>query len=223
MKTFVIGDIHGGYKQLKQCLERSGFNYAKDRLISLGDVTDGWPDSALCIEELTKIKNLVKIFSNHDEWAHQWFKFGATPHLWLTQGGKATIASYQEHFHLLEKHLRYFEDAYPYFIDEKNRIFVHGGFYPGEPIRDQAVKTLMWDRSLCKLALEQAVTIPEYKEVFLGHTTTWSISPFPINSGNIWLMDQGGGNEGKLSIMNVDTKEFWQSDLGEELYHEVEN
>ena len=31
MKTFVIGDIHGGYKALVQCLERSKFDYENKR------------------------------------------------------------------------------------------------------------------------------------------------------------------------------------------------
>lgn len=30
MKTFVMGDIHGAYKALIQCIERSGFDKEKD-------------------------------------------------------------------------------------------------------------------------------------------------------------------------------------------------
>jgi len=30
MKQYVIGDIHGGYRALKQCLERSHFRYNID-------------------------------------------------------------------------------------------------------------------------------------------------------------------------------------------------
>lgn len=45
MRTFTIGDIHGGYKALKQCLERSKFNYKEDHLIALGDIVDGWPET----------------------------------------------------------------------------------------------------------------------------------------------------------------------------------
>jgi len=33
-----MGDIHGSFKALKQCLQRSKFNYQKDRLIVLGDI-----------------------------------------------------------------------------------------------------------------------------------------------------------------------------------------
>lgn len=44
MRTLVMGDIHGGYKALMQCLERSKFDYEKDTLIQLGDICDGWSD-----------------------------------------------------------------------------------------------------------------------------------------------------------------------------------
>ena len=56
MKKFVIGDIHGNYKALMQCLEKSKFNYKKDKLIVLGDTCDGLPDVKECFDELLKIK-----------------------------------------------------------------------------------------------------------------------------------------------------------------------
>ena len=52
MRTFAIGDIHGAYKALVQCFERSGFDYENDRLIVLGDVCDGYPEVKQCIDEL---------------------------------------------------------------------------------------------------------------------------------------------------------------------------
>ena len=58
MKTFVIGDIHGTYKALLQCFERSGFDYKRDRLVLIGDVCDGYPDVVECFDELLKIDNL---------------------------------------------------------------------------------------------------------------------------------------------------------------------
>ena len=64
MKTFVIGDIHGNYRGLMQCLERSNFDYDKDTLISLGDVVDGHSESYEVVEELLKIKNLIAIKGN---------------------------------------------------------------------------------------------------------------------------------------------------------------
>ena len=77
----------------------------------------------------------------------------------------------------------------------------------------------------------------KHKEIFIGHTTTgnWIVKPhlpeykykeqpkqgrivIPMNRCNIWNMDTGGGFEGRLTIMDVDTKEFWQSDDMRTLY-----
>ena len=51
-KTFVIGDIHGAYRALLQCLEKSRFDYQQDTLICLGDVSDGWPETSQAVDEL---------------------------------------------------------------------------------------------------------------------------------------------------------------------------
>ncbi len=37
----------------------------------------------------------------------------------------------------------------------------------------------------------------------------------------IWNLDTGAGWEGKLTVMNVDTKEYYQSDPVEDLYKEL--
>jgi len=42
----------------------------------------------------------------------------------------------------------------------------------------------------------------------------------PFYGCGLWNLDQGAGYIGKLSIIDVDTKEFWQSDKAEELYPE---
>jgi serine/threonine protein phosphatase 1 len=41
----------------------------------------------------------------------------------------------------------------------------------------------------------------------------------PMTYGGIWNVDTGGGAVGgKVTIMDVSTKEYWQSDLTKELY-----
>jgi serine/threonine protein phosphatase 1 len=130
MKTFVVGDIHGAYKALKQCLRRIKFDYDNDRLICLGDIVDGWPDTPKCIEELLKIKNLVFVLGNHDIWAMNWFETGARPLIWTEQGGQATIDAYIKSPELMIKHRSFFKNTRKYFVDEGNRIYVHGGFNP---------------------------------------------------------------------------------------------
>ena len=41
-----------------------------------------------------------------------------------------------------------------------------------------------------------------------------------MNRCNVWNLDTGGGWLGKLTIMDIDTKQFWQSDFVYELYPE---
>ena len=91
MKTFVLGDVHGAHKALKQVIERSGIDKKKDKLICLGDVADGWPDVYECFEELLKFDNLIYVIGNHDRWLQDYFHYGRTPTIWTTQGGEATI------------------------------------------------------------------------------------------------------------------------------------
>ena len=57
MREFVLGDIHGGYKSLIQVFERSKFDYNNDKLIVIGDIADGWPETKKCVEELTSMSS----------------------------------------------------------------------------------------------------------------------------------------------------------------------
>jgi serine/threonine protein phosphatase 1 len=54
MRTFVIGDIHGGLKALIQVLNKVEIT-EKDTLIFIGDYVDGWSESAQVIEFLIEL------------------------------------------------------------------------------------------------------------------------------------------------------------------------
>lgn len=219
---YVVGDIHGAHKALKQCLERSEFNYQSDFLICLGDVCDGWPETRLCIDELLKIKNLTYILGNHDLWMLAWMKTKMAEHIWVTQGGAATIASYADGIPL--SHIEFLENALPYFVID-NKLFVHAGIDPRRPLEQQDIHTFSWDRTLIQKAWEHFVQgtttkLTSFDEVYIGHTPI----PFtqPIQSCEIWMMDTGAGWSGVLSIMNVITKKVFISDQVPLLYPEFE-
>lgn len=218
VRTFVIGDIHGAWRALVQCLERAQFDYQYDQLICLGDVCDGWPETKQAINELLKIKNLVYILGNHDYWTREWMKYGLADEIWLKQGGKATVESYNNTPD--QTHLAFLEAALPYFILD-GALFVHAGINPNQPMEQQGIDMFLWDRNLARLARyyhDRAIDSPltDYTEVYLGHTPI----PFrkPIQGGGVWLMDTGAGWAGPLSIMNVDTKKFFTSDPVPSLY-----
>lgn len=221
-RTFVIGDIHGAHRALVQCLQRAGFDYEKDHLISLGDVCDGWPETKQAIDELMRIKNLTYIFGNHDFWTLEWMRYGIIDEVWWKQGGEATVNSFGENN--FEKHQLFLERALPFYI-QHNKLFVHAGINPIQPIEQQTLQVFLWDRNLSRIALEFYykgiyAKHTEYDEVYLGHTPV----PFqkPIQSGEVWLMDTGAGWSGVLSMMDIHTKEIFTSDPVPSLYPGVE-
>jgi serine/threonine protein phosphatase 1 len=220
METYVIGDIHGAFRALQQVLERSPFRPGIDRLIQLGDVADGWPETPQCVELLLSIPNSVWLQGNHDWWAAEWLATQPTMlHLsmsWYTQGGKATYEAYQNkpdsyckrHFH------DFFGEQLPYFEDESGNLYVHASYDPMLPITEQDPEDLIWSRTLWR----EHLAAVGYEECFIGHTPTWLESEVPCQRANVWNLDQGAGFKGRLSMMNVRTKEFVQSDIVQELY-----
>lgn len=243
-----MGDTHGAYRAMKQCLDRASFDYESDMLIHLGDVADGHPHVYECVEELLSIKNLVAIKGNHDEWFKEYLASGIHPDQWK-QGGKGTAVSYLRRINkedmitpmgsgfmvalnpadVPEAHQEFFRRQVLYYIDDENNLFVHAGFSRHQPFKGQTPDIYYWDRQLWIQALSfaakgrnkngifQMETV--FNEIFIGHTstTTWKTNQ-PMHAANIWNLDTGGGHDGKVTIMDVETKQYWQSDLVTELY-----
>jgi serine/threonine protein phosphatase 1 len=74
-----------------------------------------------------------------------------------------------------------------------------------------------------------------YDEIFVGHTTTqWfarnketkglapeeiaKLGTEPLFLCNVIILDTGAGWSGRLTIMDVNSHEYWQSDLTPKLY-----
>jgi len=225
MRTFVLGDSHGAHKAFVQVLERSQFDYKKDRLICLGDVSDGWPEVPELIEELMKIKKLIMIMGNHDQWLLNWLDWCQNPPEWSEQGGKATLEAYvKRRPELMIPHREWLKKAPYYYLDDKNRLFVHGGVFKGKELKEHTPDELMWTRGLWHdrhNSDQHRIMIQRYKEVYVGHTTIYNFSHKPLKYGNVWFMDTGGGWEGVLSMMEINSKQIYQSDKVSDLYPEV--
>jgi serine/threonine protein phosphatase 1 len=225
MKTFVIGDIHGAYKALIQCFQRSGFDRDKDRLIVLGDICDGFAQVDRCIKELLKIKHCYCIVGNHDQWALKWAETGREDNSWLSQGGRGTIESYGGKT-MPQAHIDFLKKA-TYWFESDGKIFMHGGFDFLKPLAAQDNEEFIWNRSLIDQALKANAINPDYqlsefKEIYVGHTPTVKFDSItPLKLCNVWDMDTAAGWGGKLSIMDVNTKEYWQSDSTSELYPDI--
>lgn len=221
MRRFVMGDIHGANRALEQCLERSAFNFEEDQLIMLGDVCDGYPETKQSIETLLKIKHLIFLLGNHDWWTLQWAKGKEPDPAWQQFGGENTIKSYPEG--MPDDHVAMLENA-PYYYKWDNKLFVHAGIDTQLQIEDQDEHTLLWDRRFIQEAISQHTkdrntSLTSYDAIYVGHTPSHRFGHFkPVRLCEVWMMDTGAGWGEHLSMMDIDTKEVFQSDRVEGLY-----
>lgn len=234
MRTLAIGDIHGGLKALIQVLEKAKVT-EEDQLIFLGDYVDGWSESAQVIQyliELSKSNECMFIKGNHDAWCEEWLASGIGNPVWLNHGGLETIESYKNFDDELKKqHLAFFEAMDMYHIDNENRLFLHAGFTSMHGVESEYnVQVFYYDRTLWEMALTMDKRIAKnselypnrlkhYKEIYIGHTPTLRYHKYePMNAINVWNVDTGAAFTGRLSAIDIDIKEVFQSDTLPHLY-----
>lgn len=234
MRTLVIGDIHSGLKALKQILDKAKVT-TEDTLIFLGDYVDGWSQAVETINFLISLKTThacVFIRGNHDALCNAWLKEDKDNPTWYQHGGRATMESYIKVSDTVKNdHIHFYDHLKNYYLDTKNRLFLHAGFTNLKGIdHEYFTKTFYWDRTLWELALslnpelsKNDIYYPKrlthYKEIYIGHTPVTRIGKMmPHQAANVWNVDTGAAFKGPLSIMDVDTKEVWQSDPVHSLY-----
>lgn len=234
MRRLVIGDVHSGLKALKQLLERAKVD-REDHLIFLGDYVDSWSDAFETVEFLIALgttHQCTYIRGNHDELCREWLLSGKENPQWLAHGGKATRDSYlNAGKNRWDAHLEFFENMENTFLDENNRLYLHAGFTNLKGIEYEYFdKLFYWDRTLWELAksLNPELSpdhenypkrLTHYKEIFIGHTPLSKTgSAVPKNCANVWNVDTGAAFKGALTMMDVETKEYWQSDPVHMLY-----
>lgn len=234
MRTVVIGDIHGGFKALEQLIDEA--NLPSDtQYIFVGDYVDGWSQSAEVISYLidfSQENNCILLRGNHDELLCEYLRTGEDKPMWLNQGGESSVASYSK-LSKTEKgiHLRFLENLINYHIDSENRLFLHAGFTNQGGAQNEYYKNLVyWDRTLWEMVCAMDTNISEeddkypkrlklFKEIYIGHTPVTRVGfDKPANFANVWNVDTGAAFKGKLSMLDVDTKEIWQSDAVYSLY-----
>ena len=103
---------------------------------------------------------------------------------------------------------------------------MHGGWGGKEGLGNDRNDTYLWDRAMwAAIGMSHhyghsANRTKLYNKVFIGHTALGQ--QLPEKRCNCWNLDSGAGFVGKLTIMDVDTEEYWQSDSTTDLYSEEE-
>ena len=234
MRTLVIGDIHGGLRALHQIMERAKVT-TKDTLLFLGDYVDGWSQSPQVIDyliELKKTHNCICIRGNHDELLLEWLDKSKDNLLWYKHGGESTVLAYESVSTETKKlHIEFLKSLDNYYLDSENRLFIHAGFTNMNGVEfEYFPKLFYWDRTLWEMALglDKKIKVDDlaypkrltlYKEIYIGHTPVSRINKTtPVQMANIWNVDTGAAFKGPVTIMDIDTKEFWQSEPLPSLY-----
>lgn len=233
-RTLVIGDIHGALRALEQLIERINLR-TEDRLIFLGDYVDGWSEAAEVVRYLMQLETqytCVFIKGNHDAWCEDWLSGRPADTRWLFHGGQATVESYTS-MAVAEKaeHLVFFNRMHNYYVDEENRLYIHAGFSSMHgPDHEHYTSNYTWDRTLWEMALTMDKRIKTdsklyprrlllYKEIYIGHTPTLNYDvEVPMQGCNVWNVDTGAAYYGRLSAIDADTKEIYQSEVVQQLY-----
>jgi len=233
-RTLVIGDIHGGLRALHQIIERAKVTI-NDTLIFLGDYVDGWSESPKVLDyliHLSENQNCIFIRGNHDELLLEWLDKSKDNLQWYQHGGEATVLAYSTvSSDTKSKHIEFLKSLQNYYLDSQNRLFIHAGFTNMNGITyEYFPKLFYWDRTLWETALSLDTSITKesllypkrltlYNEIYIGHTPVTKIEEtIPIQKACIWNIDTGAAFNGPLTIMDIDTKEFWQSEPLKDLY-----
>ena len=234
-RTLVIGDIHSGLRALEQLLTKASV-IPEDKLIFLGDYVDGWSTAVETINfllELQKSHNCTFIRGNHDELCYDWLSTGIDNAVWMQHGGAATKVSYEKADETtINRHMHFYENLENYYLDTENRLFLHAGFTNLKGVAfEYFATTFYWDRTLWELAQSLNPELPEsdvrypkrlihYKEVYIGHTPiSKKLSKVvPMKAANVWNIDTGAAFKGPLSMLDVDSKQVWQSDPAHTFY-----
>lgn len=285
-RRLIFGDLHGSYRALLQCLERSRFNPDEDDLYCVGDIADGYPDTLRCLLLLRSLKRFHPVLGNHDVWLQNWLA-GQHPYgIWESQGGYASILSFERAGLIMDhdkEDLALWMSTWPYVVELEDSVIMHGG--PGNlsdkdihdlrarerslvepapdgvhPYRMRKADTVLWDRSfyiqtrddeimlngymsangmkrgMTRRRLERARrdiivkrngkplvgTVGRWSEskwLFTGHTERGvGMHPFVAECHRFVNLDTGAGSYGRLTIMDMDSFRYWQSDPSQELY-----
>jgi serine/threonine protein phosphatase 1 len=155
-RTYVIGDIHGCYREFERllnlCSDHADVRPA--RLITLGDYVDRGPDSCGVVQlirhrlagEYTIFKSIINLKGNHEDMMVR-AVLGGEPRAkqnWVSSdnGGDATVESYPNREVLLEDAT--WLATLPTSYEDKLRYYVHAGIRPGIALKEQNDADKLW-------------------------------------------------------------------------------
>ena len=219
-RELVMGDSHGAYKAVREALKLAEYDKKKDLLIVLGDTQDGWSQAPELIDYYQNISrdNLIYLVGNHDSSFIEWYDGGCRRHIMHGHGGDVTERVYLNFSEdRIAEHAEWLRMQRHSYLDEHNRFFVHAGWDPLFDFNDstqRSTEEYLWNRSFWDGMFKGRNYAKNLSEVYIGHSPTIRFKPYedkPMNRKNVWNLDTGAAFNGRVTVMDVNTKVYWQS------------
>ncbi len=210
IRTLVISDIHGCYREFNALLRKVNYLPDQDKLILIGDYVDRGPNSKAIVEQVMSLqveRGAVVLKGNHDKMACDALLSDDEDKLdihWLNNGGLHTLMSYagadadfvqqdlgwEEYIRIKQwirqayKHHLDYLSALPLYYETEDHLFVHAGIDPAlADWKTQKDYDFIWIR---EPFYNHPVTNTT-KTIVFGHTSTFEFQ----NNPGIWFSPLG--------------------------------
>lgn len=215
-RLFVVGDLHGCYKEFIHKLEEIQFDFDKDMVISVGDLVDRGEESFKCLE-LVKQPWFKAIRGNHEQMCLEAWIAPEMQAFHCRHGGQwlydLSIDLYNE---VLELCL-HLPIALEVKFKGKKYGFVHADIEINNwsefkeklkkndyysDTEKSVIHSALWGRGRIKYSFKNKKykKINGIHKVYLGHTVVRE----PIEIHNCIFIDTGGVFGGRLTIQEID-------------------
>ena len=212
MRTIVIGDIHGCFKEVKALIEglreQGKYTPETDKLVFIGDYIDRGDDPRLTVRYVRGLQevygdNIIPLRGNHEQMLIDYVK--DVDYSWLYNGYEHTNDSYKDHKEEMREDILWMAKL-PFYYEDEHFIYVHAGIDKDKPMDLQKNETMLWAR-------EDFFLNPKVydKPIIFGHTPTMFMgdydTPLWLNGGNDIAIDTGCVFGGKLTALIIEDDE----------------
>ena len=209
MRTIVIGDIHGCYRELTELIaymiREKKYIPEADRMVFIGDYIDRGDNPRMVVRYVRELQdkygeNVVPLMGNHEDMLLNYVT--TADQNWLYNGHEATLLSYEGYKEELLEDIRWMADL-PHYYEDEYFIYVHAGIDKDLPMDRQNDETLLWVRQ------EFYLNPKAYDKIIVfGQTPTGFISgentPQWLNNGRDIAIDTGCVYDGRLTALIID-------------------
>jgi len=215
-RDFAVGDIHGHFTRLQAALDSAGFDPAKDRLFSVGDLVDRGPESLDADDWLLLKPWFHAIRGNHEQMAIESYKAGKGSHqsgFHFINGGAwfYALSSVEQ-----GSYASLFSDL-PLLMEVETTTGLVGIVHAdcpcsrwselvarigrGDSEADHLAATCQWSRH--RLQYENRSVIEGVRAVVAGHTPLRQVAVL----GNVYHIDTAGWLDGYFTLLDLETLE----------------